>query len=146
MNDREEPMSDEQIDDLLAPLRAVKLPDGAHAVHAEVVRRALSRGVRAAWWRRTVAVPIPLVIAATLALVFATVALFRPWESKRENRDLLAQTREMGIATSTDPSRGADDAPRAVWRVSRSYIQSIESLANARALLNVDLKEGENDF
>ena len=74
MNEPHEPLSDELLDDLLAPLRAVTLPDEARTANREAVLRALARRAQPPWWRRTVAVPVPVAIAATVAFVVTAAA------------------------------------------------------------------------
>jgi hypothetical protein len=88
-----------------------------------------------------VAVPFPLAIAATLALAFTTASMLRPlWEPLKTDGDGARPTPAERIATPSDSNFGAD-APSASWSVSRSYIDTIESLANAHSLVIIDLKE-----
>jgi hypothetical protein len=139
MIDPQEPVSDEQIEEMLAPLRAVKLPDHAHAVNMAAVRRALSLRARSVWWQRTVAVPVPLAIAAIVALAFTTVVMLRPLRNPlKPDADGARPTQAGGIAISPATNSGGDLAADASWSMSRSYIGS---LVNAHAFVITDSKE-----
>jgi hypothetical protein len=139
MIDPQESPSDEQIEEMLAPLRAVKLPDQAHAVNMAAVRRALSLRTRSVWWQRTVAVPVPLAIAATVALAFTTVAMLRPLGNPpKPDAEGARPTQAKVIVSGPATNSGSGLAVNASWSMSRSYI---DSLANAHAFAITDSKE-----
>ena len=79
MNDDHESLSDEAIDKLLAPLRDGGLPRrGAVVRIAGDSSCACARRGQPPWWRRTVAVPIPLAVAASLAFFVTAAAALWP--------------------------------------------------------------------
>ena len=146
MNDPHEPLSDELLDDLLAPLRAVTLPDEASTANREAVHRALARRAQPPWWRRTVAVPVPVAIAATVALVVTAAALFWPsLAPQRIAREEPRSTQAQFVGISAAPDVGTDFAAGPAWSVTRSYILSLESLAKERVFLPPDTTEKRDD-
>jgi hypothetical protein len=146
MNDPDEFLPDELLDDLLAPLRAVSVPDEARAANREAVRHALALRARPPWWRRTVAVPVPVAIAATVTLALAVAALLWPsWGPTRVDREATRPMQHQFIQTDAPAIGDRDDLAGPAWSVTRSYIQSLESLANARVPLDSHVKEKRDD-
>jgi hypothetical protein len=146
MNEPCKPLPDELLDDLLAPLRAVTLPDEVHSANREAVHRALARRAQPLWWRRTVAVPVPVAITATVALVVTVAASL--WPSlglQRIEREAPRPTQAQFVGTSEAPDIGTDYAAGPTWSVTRSYILSLESLAKERVSLPPDTTEKRDD-
>jgi hypothetical protein len=91
MNDRGDEFSDDVDDrtteDLLSCLKQIELPMETRlanraAIAAELFRLAsVTSGRRLPWWKRTIAVPVPLVLG--MALLIAAAFLF-PWVQRRE--------------------------------------------------------------
>jgi hypothetical protein len=136
MNDSDEPWSDEAIDDLLGPLRTAKLPDEVRSANREAVRRALARRACPPWWRRSVAVPMPLALAASLALVVTAAASLWPVFGNSLDMDGPLPQRESVVESGSEIPG---------WRVTRSYILSIESLARMQDTFRPDVTEKRND-
>ena len=76
MSDTHDWPSDELLDELLAPFRAIKVPEEVRISKRHSVRVALPSCVRPVWWRRTVAIPVAIAIAATFAFAIA-------WKGRR---------------------------------------------------------------
>ena len=77
MNDRQHDPDAERIDDAwrdtLRPLRTLSAPSGV-----EESLMARISDTRVPWWRRRVAVPLPMATAAVIALVVLALAAVRP--------------------------------------------------------------------
>jgi hypothetical protein len=100
----------------------------------EAVQQALEHRVQPHWWRRTVAVPLPFAVAAMLMMVFTVAALLWPGErTQTVDRERTRPTQS--AALEGDPAERVDRGHqvRPTWSITRSYIQSLESLANVRA-------------
>jgi hypothetical protein len=140
MNDSDKSFPDEMLSDMLAPLRDASVPEDVRAANREAIARALARHTRAPWWRRSVAVPLPLAIAATVAIITASIALLLPAaatptannSADRQAQDQLALKGVMVEFVQPDSM-----PPR--WSISRSYINSVESLATTRVPVDSDL-------
>jgi hypothetical protein len=143
MNEPEEILSEDALDDLLAALREVTVPEEVQAANRARISRALARHARPAWWRRTVAVPVPIAIAATLAIVAATVALLFPPADQRVVKTIAPQGQV--AATGVKPSVAAGRSSPANWSVTRSYLQSIKSFAAGQLPSDFDIKEKRDD-
>lgn len=140
MNDPEESLPDEMLSDMLAPLRDVSVPEDVRAANRAAIARALARHTRAPWWRRTVAVPLPLAIAATVAIIAASIALVVPASvPQMVDSDPVSPIENQLVTSGAMPSLTPRDPERPTWSVSRSYIQSIESLATTQVPINSDL-------
>jgi hypothetical protein len=136
MNDSNEPMSDEVIERLLAPLRDVACSKEVQQANRHAIEQARASRASAPWWRRTVAVPVPLAVAASLALVITAAASLWPAIA----RSLDAGTPHLPEANVTDVST---EIPR--WSITRSYILSIESLAKVQDAARAYTMEERND-
>ena len=146
MNDPHESLPDELIDDMLAPLRAVILPDEVRSANREAVQRALARRAQPPWWRRTVAVPVPVAIAATVALIVTAAVTFWPSFGRQTvEREALRPPRTDVVEIDASASDDLDRATGPGWSVTRSYILSIESLAKVRESFPPDATEKRND-
>ena len=125
MNDANNPLDDEAFEELLGPLRKANLPDGVRSANREAVRRALERHSSLPWWRRTVAVPMPLAIAASLTLMVTAAASLWPALDRDTGVDGPEPTREIVVESDTTTPR---------WSITRSYILSIGSLADVHGV------------
>jgi hypothetical protein len=137
MNDPHESLSDELLDELLAPLRAAPVPGNVCKANREAVQQALERRVQPHWWRRTVAVPLPFAVAAMLMMAFTVAALL--WPGERTQTVDGERTRPTQAAVLDGDAAEVVDRVhqlRPTWSVTRSYIQSLESLANVRVSLD----------
>jgi hypothetical protein len=112
----------------------------------EAIRRSLARGIRPAWWRRTVAVPIPVAIAATVALAVTVAALLRPaWRPEIVDREATSPTQNHSVEIGSVPDIGSNKVAGPAWSITRQYLQSLESLAGARNSVDSDTKEERDD-
>jgi hypothetical protein len=136
MNDANDPLSDEAIDDLLGPLRTANLPDELRSSNRDAVRRALERRARPPWWQRSIAVPVPLAIAASLALFVTAAAALWPTLGQAADKDTPVPRRESVVESDTAIPR---------WSVTRSYILSIESLAQFQNSFLPEATEDRNE-
>jgi hypothetical protein len=136
MNDPADLPPDEKFDEWLAPLRAVECPSDVRRANRQAIENALSRHTQPPWWRRSVAVPMPMAVAASLALVVTAVAALWPafGKSLDTQRHALHHSAQ---ATSTE------EVPR--WRITQSYILSIESLAKTQEAFRPNVAEYRND-
>lgn len=142
MNDPHESLSDEALDGLLAPLRAATPSDEVRAANRASVRRALARRMQPPWWRRTVAVPLPIAIAATVIFALTAAALFWP---RGVERTTLDPTKTELAATSAVPALDSDEGASPTWSVTHSYIRSLDSLAKLRVSWTPDATEKRDD-
>ena len=126
MNEPLEPVPDELLDELLAPLRAVMIPDETRITNRAAIRRALERRVLPPWWRRTMAIPIPVAIAATVAFAIATTASLWPMVAQRRAEQVVSKPiQDRSIEPFSTAEFGDDGTSRSTWTISRSYIQSL---------------------
>jgi hypothetical protein len=124
MNDPHENVPDELIEDLLQPFRNVLPPTETQSANREAVRQALAMQIRPAWWRKTVAVPVPLAIAASVALLFAaTFSYVSAFRSSGERRTAAQPAKPAAQEFDLDPKEPT--AP--VWTVERSFIRTLTS-------------------
>jgi hypothetical protein len=150
MNDPPESLPDELFD-LLAPLRAVSVPDEARVANREAVRHALALRAWPPWWRRTVAVPVPIAVAATVMLAISMLAISSAallWSASarhRADRTATGPMQDRFVETGAASKPGTDYAAGPAWSVTRSYIQSLESLSKTRFSLERDAKEKKDD-
>jgi len=144
MNDPDESLPDEMLSDLLKPFREATIPAMAQRANRLSVERALVKQVRPPWWRRSIAVPIPAAIAATIALIVATAALLLPLPNQTDVAqgslnlvaDRKSENSSSAISVLNTPTRPA-------WHVTQSYIQSLQSVAGA--FVESKAKENRND-
>lgn len=139
MTDPEEILPDDLLAEALSPLRETAVPHEVQRNNRAAVARALTRTTRAPWYRRTVAVPLPLAIAATLAIVAASIAFLIPVTRPMADNKVESskQDQVVSVGPKLEPVEQESAQPR--WTVSRSYLSSIESLATTRVPLNSDL-------
>jgi len=128
MNDPHENLPDEMLEDLLQPLRSVVPPAETQSANREAVRQALAMNIRPAWWRQTIAVPVPLAIAASIALLFAAATLVRPsaFRSSSEQPLPLTATQQANPATQ-ETNLIPHESNRPAWTVERSFIRTLTS-------------------
>jgi hypothetical protein len=128
MNDPHENLPDELLEDLLQPLRSVQPSDETQSANRKAVRQALATNIRPAWWRQTIAVPVPLAIAASVALMFAVVILVRPSAVLRSSE----QPSPISAAEQANPvMRELESVPNEpitpAWTIQRSFIRTLQS-------------------
>ena len=146
MNESDEPLNDEMLAELLAPLRDVSIPDKVQTSNRLAITRALERHTRPVWWRRSVAVPIPVAIAATVAIVATSVALLVPAVAQKSVGFPVPQANAgQVVAIEADGGFQPAKASPASWRITRSYIQSLSSLGTTRVVVDFDTKENRDD-
>lgn len=146
MNDPSESLPDELLEDLLAPLRAVNISDEVRAANRDAVRRALTRRERPPWWRRTVAVPVPVAIAATVMLAVTAAALF--WlvtAPQKADRRATGPMQDRFVETGSASKPGKDYVGGPTWSVTRSYIQSLQSPDKLQVPLHLHPKEPRDE-
>jgi hypothetical protein len=135
MNEPKDTLPEEVIDELLAPLRGIDCPDEVRRANHRAIELAFARRLRTPWWRRTVSVPLPLAIAASVMVMATILALLWPAENGSK------------VVDAHGPQRSATavNQERPVWSVSRSYILSIESLSRMENSFRPDSKDKRND-
>lgn len=136
MNDSHDPNSDDAIDKLLAPLRHVDCPEEVRRANRSAVEVVLSRPSSPPWWRRTVAVPFPLALAASLLLMVTATAAVWP---------LFGRSTEMKAPPQQSVSVTEFNTESPGWSVTRSYILSIESLAQMQNSFRPNATEERNE-
>jgi len=146
MNEPLDSLSDDVLNDVLTPLRGVTVPDETRLANRAAVRRALESTVQLPWWRRTVAVPVPVAAAAMVALVVTVTAIL--WPSRTQpsfahtaSEPTQGRFNERGPAASS----GEENMSSSKWSVTRSYIQSLVSLGRERDIFEVEIKEKRNE-
>ncbi|HEX3601206.1 MAG TPA: hypothetical protein VHU84_13735 [Lacipirellulaceae bacterium] len=146
MNENDECLPEEVITDSLAPLREMSVPEEIGVANRAAIARALARHTRRPWWQRTVAVPVPVALAATLAIFAASIALVAPVLNRREvERTAVRLTTNQIVEPEKMRDVGSGESVSSTWTVTRSYLQSIESLATPRVPVDFEIKENRND-
>ncbi len=146
MNEPDESLPDGLLHELLKPLREVTAPAAVQMSNRSAVQQALSKQTQQPWWRQSISVPIPLAIAATIAIVVTTVTSLRPSPAKpiAEIESPRPDSAPDAIARpGANPV--ADDSIRPAWRVTQSYIRSLQALAGAHGFVEPNAKENRND-
>jgi hypothetical protein len=128
MNDPHENLPDELLEDLLQPYSNVVPPTETQSANREAVQQALSKQIRPVWWRQTIAVPIPLAIAASIAILAAAIAFVRPSAVPSSSEQLApfsaAQRANPGMQeTILTPNETTTPA----WTIQRSFIRTLTS-------------------
>jgi hypothetical protein len=125
MNNPDEFLPDELLSDLLKPFRQATIPATAQRANRLTIERALAIQLRRPWWRRSIAVPIPLAIAASIALVVATTALLLPLPNQTDVAHVTHQlVSDRNSENSHSASSDLNNPTRPAWHVTQSYIQS----------------------
>jgi hypothetical protein len=137
MNEPEDPLTEEMVDELFAPLRSVDCPAEVQRSNRLAIELALARRLSIPWWHRSVAVPLPLAIAASLLLMATAGALLWPAVSGS------AVTMDSPAFRGNVAATANEESP--VWNLSRSYILSIDSLSRMENSFRADVKEEQND-
>jgi hypothetical protein len=146
MNDADESLPDELLGELLKPLRETTAPAEAEIANRLAVQTALAKQVRPTWWQRSIAVPIPIAIAATIALIVTVAALLRPLPTQP-----IATIKSRGrtdISTAVERAKEAqavNEPVRPAWRITQSYIRTFLSPAGAAGFVKPNAKENRND-
>lgn len=146
MNDSDDFLPDELIDEALASLRSVTLPEEIHEANMAAVHRALTRRSEPRWWRRSVAVPVPVAMAASVAFVLTAGALLRPFSMPDEFHQVTPGPRQADLVVDDANSNfDEDDQVDPTWSVTWSYIHSLDSIANSKVHWIPDTKEKRDD-
>jgi hypothetical protein len=146
MNNPDDSLSDEMLDKLLAASRLVAVPDETRAANRAAVERALARHVQLPWWRKTIAVPLPAAIAATVALAVTVTVLF--WQSHAQPRgqEVVSQPLEERSALRGSSGGFREEATsRSNWSVTRSYIQTLGAFGNAENHIDLKIREKQDE-
>ena len=147
MNDPNENLPDKLLEDLLQPLRNTQPSAETRAANRSAVRQALAAQLRPTWWRRTIAVPIPVAIAASILLLLATIALARPSllhrDTERPLPQVTAQSTDLQHVTPETTTARAD-AYKPTWTFQRSFIRTLTSSA-ANGFPNSNAMENRDD-
>ena len=146
MNEPDESLSDDTLQELLKPFREATAPATAQIANRLAVQQALSKQARPVWWRRSIAVPIPLAIAATIALVVTIGALLQPSSAQQAavNGRPSPLSEPIIVATSNSHS-DSDNSPRPAWHVTQTYIHSLTALVGPVRIVEANAKENRND-
>jgi hypothetical protein len=146
MNEPDEPLSDDTLQELLKPFRDATVPAAAQIANRLAVQQALSKQARPAWWRRSIAVPIPLAIAATIALVVTIAALLQPSSARQTAVNGRPGPMSEPIAAATSKSHSnSDNSPRPAWHITQTYIHSLPALIGPIRVVEANAKENRND-
>ena len=147
MNENDDALPEEVIEDALASFRAANVPAEVEQTNRAAIRRALLRRSWRPWWQRTVAVPVPLVIAAMVTILAMTVWLLHPAPGRESaNRNLLPPKPDLVMAPeASEIDRDIDNSVPEAWSISRSYIRTIQSSPSGRVTSEFDKKENRND-
>jgi hypothetical protein len=137
MNDPADLPPDEKFDEWLAPLRAVECPSDVRRANRQAIDSALSRYTQPPWWRRSVTVPMPMAVAASLALLVTAVAAL--WQAFGKSTDVA-----VGRAPHFAQAASKQELPG--WSITQSYILSIETLARTQQPFRPDVTEYRNDI
>jgi len=138
MNNPDDFLSDEVLEEALAPLRSVAVPEETHEANLAAVHQALAHQIQPTWWRRSVAVPVPLAVAATVAFVFTTGALLKPLVSQGQNHQESPGRTQAELANHVASDVGEDYLP---WSKTHSFIHS---LANSQVFNTSTVKENRD--
>jgi hypothetical protein len=146
MNEPDEPLSDDALHELLKPFRDATAPATAQIANRLAVQQALSKHARRAWWRRSVTVPLPLAIAATIALVVTIAALLQPLSARQTAVNGRPASLSEPTTVATSKSNSDLDSPhRAPWRITQSYVHSLPAPVGSGRIVEADVKENRND-
>jgi hypothetical protein len=147
MNEPPEPLSDEILDNLLAAHRDIAIPHKTQQANRAALKRALARRARPPWWRQTVAVPIPVAIAAMVVLAVAVIGIW--WRTPAQPgapQTVSATLPDRLIATESSAGSNDDRMSRSSWSVARSYLPTVISVGSGNHWLNLELrKEKRNE-
>ena len=128
MNDPHYNLTDELLEDLLQPLHSVVPPVETQSANREAVRQALAMHVQPAWWRRTIAVPVPLAIAASIVLLLAAVTFVRPSAgSSSGEQSLPLSAARQGNPATQETSITPYETTTPAWTIQRSFIRTLTS-------------------
>jgi len=132
MNDSEDLLPEELIDEALASLRSATPPEDLHQANMAVVHQALACRAEPVWWRRSVSIPIPVALAASVVLVLTTTSLLKPWVILGEIQQAApVSTQSELLVDDFDSSMAEETESSPTWSVTRSYIHSLPSLVNS---------------
>jgi hypothetical protein len=144
----EDAAADEMLSELLLPFRSAKPSAQVKSANRAAIAKALANASRLTWWRRTVSVPLPLAVAAGVAIVAAAIGLLVPRSGNslvRHEEPLRIQTWDQTYPASLLPHFTAADSGSDGWTVSRSYLGSLESLTAVFNPLDENDKEQRDD-
>lgn len=146
MNDSDGLLPDELLDEALASLRSVTPPEELHEANLAAVHQALMHGIEPVWWRRSVEVPVPVAIAASVAFVLTTTALLRSGAMPEEIQQ-VSPGPKLAVLVVDDADSNFDvyDEAGPNWNVTWSYIHSLESFANSKVNRLPDTEEKQDD-
>jgi hypothetical protein len=146
MNEPHESLSDDMLDNALKPFRDVPIPDQTRVTNRAAVERALASRVQRPWWRKTVAVPLPVAIAATVALAVTGAVAFSQFRAQPRVEQVVSQPiMQQFIEQEPAADFGEKTTSRLGWSVTQSYIQSLISLGG-RDVFEPELKEKRNEL
>jgi hypothetical protein len=145
MNEFDEPFFDAELHELLEPLRSVSVPEAVRTANRNAIASALANQRHERCWQRSVAVPVPVALAAGIAVVATTVALvFQAANGQIATTEKARPSAEQKIAPVA--AIGRDEQPASgSWTFSRSYIETLQSLAMPQAPADFDTKENRDD-
>jgi hypothetical protein len=146
MNESNESLSDDVLNDVLAPYRIINVPDDTRSANRAAVERALIGRPQLTWWRQTVAVPVPIVAAAMLALAVSVAALLWPSRTQPSVAQIVSppiqdRLNERGPVASS----GEEKMSSSSWSVTRSFIKSLGSLGARTDTFESESKEKRNE-
>lgn len=146
MNESNEFLSDEMLNDLLSPFRDLTVPEETRAANQAAVKLALAASVRPAWWRRSVAVPLPAAIAAAAVLAIAVPASLWPSRGPSAIHQAITPSNPPRLAERAGPSHGGEEkALRSDWSATRSYIQTLGALGGGGQTFEFQTKDDRDD-
>lgn len=117
----------QSLDDQFAPLRETLPPAWVQSANRSVLETADIPTTP--WWRRSVVVPVPIALATAASLLATTSATLWPNPSNQDAGGRQAITPNSIAATQSSREVGVDVAKPSPWSVSRTYLESLETIA-----------------
>jgi hypothetical protein len=145
MTDQDDPLSDEHLERLLQPLRNMDVPPEAQAANRAAIAQLLAARIRTRWWKRTIAVPVPLAVAASIILLLATVTLVRhsPIGHTVDQRSSLTATQQPN-GSRLDTNVASSEPIARAWSIQRSFIRALTSSATSESVAHNALENRDD--
>ena len=146
MSDSDDHLHDESIDEAIAFLRSVTPPKELHNDNIAAVHRALAHRFRQRWWGKTVAVPVPAAIAATVVFALTATLSVKPFVVPSTGQKVVPEGPQAEtVVHHEDSGFGVDNGAGPTWSITQSYIHSLESLNSSKFNWNSEIEEIRDD-
>jgi hypothetical protein len=131
MNESYDFLSDDVLNELLTPYRVVAVPDKAQRTNRAALQRALIGRTQLTWWRQTIAVPVPVAVAAILTVVISLTANLRPARIQSGTAHVASHPTSDQLNQREPVARSENKSVSgSSWSVTRSYIESLGSVVD----------------